>query len=902
LLRKSEPTRGVEEDMQEVGKNTPGDLGIYFILKKKENYFKIPLMRMILLILFCSFFLFPQNPQNNTSKKDPEEIRLVQLLKASQTSTDRQTALQNLYNYYKKKKITYLAQSYLFKLIDAQKTNKDFSGLETSYHELAHIYENKKNYLAALDNYFEALNYSKSIDSKKSQSGHTYLDIAEVFRIMNRQQLAAKYLKKAMDDSIKHNNLILKIQVLNAYSSLFYEEGDYDNALKYINLSLETEERLKKYVCCIDSMYRKSLILSKIGGSDKSGIPAEVVSLLKTAVDRGLKLRRYENLLPVMNAYLQRLIDKGELVEAALYLDKIDDLYAPYYPHFFFYYFLRAIFFEKMGRMNEALKFYKQTVLALERYFAGLKELRYDAFEEQTREIYWRIIGFYLDMFIRTGMKKYLYKVIYFSEIKNSYIHEFITLKNKKHSRLAEEKEKLEEEYLSFNQQFFHLINNKEKKKQSIVWADWFEQKLEELKSQYEELMEFILEIPISFKTYTFNDFNIPLIQRKLKPHQLIVKYTLLEEDVYAFYVERSAVGYRKLNISTTELVYMVQQLTEPLDDFTRGSVDYLRINYDLQLAHQLYRILLHDILDHRRNKNEIFIIPDQELFKLPFEALVTGFNQNDLDPNVIFSEYASADYLIQNCATSYFLSLFHMQKRMRSTSGKKYEVCAFGNPFIRKTKKEEREKSNGMEYNLYNLEWFKEIPSSRKEIHNIEAIFDKKKTRVFLSERFNKKNFETYAPRSRILHIATHFINNIHYPRYSALLFSSLKKDATFDYFYAHEIFKLKINADLVVLSACESSEKNLLGLQGLRGMTASFRNAGVRSMIVSMWPVDEHSSQLIPLFYQQYREGKKNASALRAAKLQLMKKTSRFENGIKISFAHPFLWANYILYNFNY
>jgi CHAT domain-containing protein len=111
-----------------------------------------------------------------------------------------------------------------------------------------------------------------------------------------------------------------------------------------------------------------------------------------------------------------------------------------------------------------------------------------------------------------------------------------------------------------------------------------------------------------------------------------------------------------------------------------------------------------------------------------------------------------------------------------------------------------------------------------------------------------------------------------------------------------------LKIDADLVVLSACESSEKRLQGLQGLRGMTASFKNAGVRSMIVSMWPVDEHSSKLIPLFYQQYRYGKKKASALRAAKLQLMKKRAQLNDRLKISFAHPFLWANYILYNFNY
>ena len=163
---------------------------------------------------------------------------------------------------------------------------------------------------------------------------------------------------------------------------------------------------------------------------------------------------------------------------------------------------------------------------------------------------------------------------------------------------------------------------------------------------------------------------------------------------------------------------------------------------------------------------------------------------------------------------------------------------------------------------------------------------------------------FETYAPFSKILHIATHFINNIHYPQYSALLFSSDKDFGPF--YYAYDIFKLELGNELVVLSACESSEKHLLGMQGLRGMTASFRHAGVGSMIVGMWPVDEHSSQLTPLFYREYKKtiGKSGlgaiSAALRTAKLKLMKQTVSLKNGLRISFSHPFIWANYILYNF--
>jgi CHAT domain-containing protein len=184
-----------------------------------------------------------------------------------------------------------------------------------------------------------------------------------------------------------------------------------------------------------------------------------------------------------------------------------------------------------------------------------------------------------------------------------------------------------------------------------------------------------------------------------------------------------------------------------------------------------------------------------------------------------------------------------------------------------------------------------------------IASIFgkSKNKARVFVRKEFNRENFERYALRSAIVHIATHFINNIPYPLYSALLFSSSGKDRPF--YYAYEVFRLKLNAELVVLSACESSESHLLGLQGLRGMTAAFMSSGAQSMMVSMWPVDERNSAVVPLFYTEYLEGgQRNVSnALRAAKLSLMKQSVVLWDGLKISYGHPFIWDNYILYRFS-
>jgi CHAT domain-containing protein/tetratricopeptide (TPR) repeat protein len=876
--------------------------------------------------------------------KQSKEKYLVKSLKYSLNLQDRQFALTQLYRFYKLEKTDYLELSYLLKLIEIQKIDGDSTGLETSYYDLGEIYERKRDYLAALEYYFEALKYCGEV--KEDRSGYIYLNIAEVFRVLNREVLAKMYLQKALDYTREYKNEDLEVMALSAYSKLYYEEQDYDNALKYINLSLELENQRPKYICAVSSLYQKALILldlDKMGGHKID----EAMELLKTAVELGLKNREYDNLLPILSEYVEQSIAFDRFGETVLYLEKIDDIYAPYYPYYFFYYYLKALLFEKQGQMEQALQFYQKTTQKLEEYFSGLHYQQYHSFQQKTEGIYSRAIEFYLKMYDHTGNQVYIKKALYFSEIKNSYIYDLVTLKNKAHASLMQEKEKLEEEFFIYNKKYLRWLEEGVHSDSDREELRLCEYKLDSLKRQNEELMAFILESPVTFKKYKFSDFNTRQIRGRLKPGQMIVKYAVLKENIYTFCIDHRSISYWRLEGGTNEILNKVKQLTAPLDDFTEGEVDYLRINYDLQLAYRLYDILVKGIWEFRENIDEIFIIPDRELFKLPFEALVTGFNQEELDPGIVFSEYSSADYLIEKLPVSYSFSLFHFREESKPSKAKKYTITAFGYPelnekLLRGGQKREagklgsweakktddgRQATVGITFNQKllrgrpeasrgsflekrppggqnNLPLFNEIPSSQKEVRNIPLIFGKKKSRIFLKEDFNREMFETYAPLSEILHIATHFINNFQYPQYSALLFSPDKDFGPF--YYAHEVFKLDLGNELVVLSACESSEKHLLGLQGLRGMTASFRHAGVGSMIVSMWPVDEHSSRLTSWFYREYKNavGKSGRAvipaALRTAKLKLMKQTVSLNNGLRISFAHPFIWANYILYTF--
>jgi CHAT domain-containing protein len=879
---------------------------------------QVPVVRwFFFLFLFTLLCLFLYGGGGSNPGKVPgsaeklAERKLLESLKKSRTPRDRKSALSRLYEYYKQKHIDYLELSYLLKLIEAQKINRDFAGLETGYFDLAEIYKKKRDYLAALDNYFEALVYSGR--SAKNRSGYIYLRISEVFGILNRSELANKYIEMALDYAVKRKDEDLKVFLNLAYSRLYYEDGDYSGALKRIDLCIEGEKRRRKYLCAVSSLYQKALILLKLaeeedsgrGNNNKNVTAAAALELLKQAVGKGVKDRQYNGLLPIMCEYVEKLIEDHQLLEAAGCLDQIDDIYAPYYPYYFFFYYLKALFFEKQNLIHSARRYYRKTAEALETYFSGLHRQQYHLFREKTGEMYSRIIEFYLKLYRRRKDSFYLKKAMYFSEIKNSYIYELEMQNNKTYTHFIEEREKLEQELLRCHKEYLHGLKNsrnhsEEDKKQLQV----VESKLETLKRQHEELMEFILESPTTYKAYYFRDFNIPEIQEKLtiSPRQVIIKYTVLKDHIHVFYIDRHSLQYRQLTGTAHEILHMVKHLTEPLDDFTRGRVDYLRIHYDLSLAQQLYNILVKGILESLEPGAEIFIIPDGELFKLPFEALVTGFNQNPADAHIIFSEYASANYLIRDHPVSYALSLFHFSKKSAPPGDNKYRytITGFGCPII------EKNKSRGNEGNGRNDVLFREIPSSERELSSIPVIFGKKQSRVFLREDFNKKTFETYAPESRIVHLATHFINNIYYPQYSALLFSRGQEgQAKVPFYYAHEIFKLNLDTELVVLSACESSEKHLLGFQGMRGMTAAFRHAGVQSMIVGMWPVDDHSCRLTPLFYREYKQKTDSlqlSPALREAKLKLMKQTAALENGLKISFSHPFIWANYILYHFNY
>ncbi len=143
-----------------------------------------------------------------------------------------------------------------------------------------------------------------------------------------------------------------------------------------------------------------------------------------------------------------------------------------------------------------------------------------------------------------------------------------------------------------------------------------------------------------------------------------------------------------------------------------------------------------------------------------------------------------------------------------------------------------------------------------------------------------------------RIVHFATHGLLNAEHPELSGLVLSLVdeKGQAQDGFLRLHEIYNLRLNADLVVLSACQTALGKDIKGEGLIGLTRSFMYAGAPRVVASLWKVDDvATAELMKRFYRAMLQGKQRpAEALRAAQLEMMQKP-RWQS--------PFYWAAFTL-----
>lgn len=272
--------------------------------------------------------------------------------------------------------------------------------------------------------------------------------------------------------------------------------------------------------------------------------------------------------------------------------------------------------------------------------------------------------------------------------------------------------------------------------------------------------------------------------------------------------------------------------------------------------ARALYRLLLQPAATVLQGVEKLCLIPDDGLWEVPFQALQTNAGR-----------YVLEDYAIRYAPSlSVLTSLANPQQPSKAAS-----LLAFGNPTM---PNEERLA-------------FAPLPEADKEVAAIGKLFGS--AQVFTGAAATESRFKSIAARHSILHLATHGVLNNRQPLDSYLaLANSDEAEKEDGRLTAREIMQSKLNANLVVLSACETAQGSISAGEGVVGLSWAFFLAGCRTLVVSQWQVHSVSTaDLMVSFFAQRQRQDKNAQALRLAALKLMQQPR---------YQHPYYWASFI------
>ena len=366
-----------------------------------------------------------------------------------------------------------------------------------------------------------------------------------------------------------------------------------------------------------------------------------------------------------------------------------------------------------------------------------------------------------------------------------------------------------------------------------------------------------------------------------LEPGQLLLEYVVGPEKTSVFAITRDSLLYRTIPVARDSLAKMLGKMSAIFRaDASRGASQLFsadQADFSIAPAFSLYEMLLKPFQNLWRQSDELIIAPDDFLNYLPFEALVidTANVQNRYD-------FANAKFLIEAANVRYSPAASLLDPALKRDHHPRKSLLAMGNPdFNTPGGPAQTNRGNN----------FLPLPHSEAEVKSIGSLLPFDERQIRTGDDANEAVFKQEASKYRILHLASHFEINDVDPLYSRVVLSQNDMSGEDGFLYTYEVFGLRLNADLVTLSACNTALGKMSKGEGLIGISRAFLYSGVPSMILSLWSVDDEATNLImENFYRYLQSGLRKDKALRQAKLDYLKTSDNARRD-------PFFWAPFIL-----
>jgi CHAT domain-containing protein len=382
---------------------------------------------------------------------------------------------------------------------------------------------------------------------------------------------------------------------------------------------------------------------------------------------------------------------------------------------------------------------------------------------------------------------------------------------------------------------------------------------------------------------YNNSSVSVKEIQALLEPETLLLEYFILKDSSYLFAITKDKIDIISIPHSKTKLNEYINGLRLSLSDY--GLIDEApKEAYILytKSAEWLYQELLKKALENKAIK-DLIIVTDGALGHIPFEVFLTKpASQKRAD-------YKTLDYLVKDYNISYSYSASLWKENLTQSKASlnplhNQQVLGFAGSYP----KPQHSLFNLRSESLCNIRGaLEDLPAATKEVRALSKMFYGK---FLIGAGASEANFKELAPKYSVIHLAMHGVSNEVAPILSSLAFSEDYQTEEDNFLQAYEIAQLPLQASLVVLSACETGYGKFQQGEGVISLARSFMYAGVPSLVVSLWQVNDQATAIIMrLFYQNLAKGMTKSMALRTAKLSYIE----LFDGMAV---HPALWSAFI------
>jgi CHAT domain-containing protein len=402
-------------------------------------------------------------------------------------------------------------------------------------------------------------------------------------------------------------------------------------------------------------------------------------------------------------------------------------------------------------------------------------------------------------------------------------------------------------------------------------------QQYDTLKNHFEKNYPDYYRLKYDLKTVGIADIQHTMLTKD----QTMLSYFVGDSSIFTFVIKPDTFAVFEMK-KDFPLEGWIKRLRNGLYGYHTASSKTEKL-YDMkadsfaQAAFQLHQKLINP-LSNLLSK-ELVIVPDGVLGYIPFDVLLTDKPKEAIN-------FKTHNYFGKNHVISYNYSAtlwLDMQQKKHKTEPKG-DFIGFA-PFYNG---DTTLFSQLFSSDLTMRKGLDSLKNSGEEVYKAQKLMGGE---AIVNKEATKKAFEDKVGDYRIVHLATHGKANDKIGDYCFLAFTEIKDSIDNELLYVRDIYNLSLNADLVVLSACETGIGELKRGEGIVSLARSFAYAGAKSMVTTLWSVNDKSTmQIMENFYKQLKQGKTKDFALWKAKQQYLEQVKSAD------MAHPFFWSAFI------